>query len=959
MIRTFLSFSAVLLVAAPTVSAAPPASRLGEDVTAEFDVPEGLEVRIWAESPQLRNPTNLDVDARGRIWVTEGVNYRHSLNKHNPKEGFLDHPAGDRVVILEDTNGDGSADSSKVYAQDKDLASPLGIGVIGNKVYVSSSPTVFVYTDENGDDKPEKKEIFLTGFGGYDHDHGVHGISFGPDGKLYFAAGNAGPHIVRDRDGVTIRTTRDGPSEGVLSDDGNVWIQGSIMRIGVDGRGLRVLAHNFRNNFEVGLDAFGNLWENDNDDDGNQGCRMTWVLEGGSYGYTSLDGRRGWRADQRAGQAIPTAHWHLDDPGTAPPTEITGAGAPTGLVVYEGNLLPASYRGMVLNADAGRTVVFGHRLKPDGSAWKNERIDFLKSKASLGDEAKRFRPSDVAVGTDGAVYIADWFDPIVGGHNMKDKAGLGRILRVAPKGYKPAPPKIDVTSPEGAVAALLSPAVNVRERGWTALVSKGSAAWPAVKARLADKDSRVRARLLWILPRMGSEGDKALEAALADKDDALRVTAFRVLRSKGKSIVPFTEKLARDPSAAVRREVAVALRDVPAAEALPRLVDLASRYDGKDRMMLEAIGIGAKGKEAELHTALVSKLSGKDPLRWSVKMESLAWRLHADAGIEAWKARLAAPKLTVADKQRALVALAFMRSRDAAGAVLEVAERGAEPLKAYALDLSFDRSGNEWKSFGVSERLVALQPAKRRDDTRLDSFKKTILSGAGKPEDRAKAVETLALDKDGGGFLIGLAAQGKLTGEMKETAAASIFQNPDPGVRGLASQYFKRPAFEGVEFPPLGELAKMKGDVKKGSAIFFGTVAACTQCHNYDGKGRNIGPDLTTIAGKMGREAIFDSILNPSAGIAFGYEPWVITTRDQTTYTGFILGDGDNVMIKDIAGENRMIPARDIVAREKQKTSIMPDNIALGMKPQELVDLVDFLVSGPGGAGFKGPKPTK
>ncbi len=959
MIRTFLSLCAFLLVATPMVSAAPVASRLGQDVTAEFDLPEGLEVRIWAESPQLLNPTNIDVDSRGRIWVTEGVNYRRGLNKHHASDGFLDHPAGDRVVILEDTNGDGAADSSKIFAQDKDLTSPLGIGVIGNKVYVSSSPTIFVYTDEDGDDKPEKKEVFLSGFGGFDHDHGVHAISFGPDGKLYFAAGNAGPHILRDRDGVMVRTSIDGPGVGVLSDDNHMWVQGSIMRIGADGRGLRVMAHNFRNNFEVGLDAFGNLWENDNDDDGNKGCRMTWVLEGGSYGYTSLDARRGWRADQRVGQPIPTAHWHLDDPGTAPPTEITGAGAPTGLVVYEGKLLPPSFRGMVLNADAGRTVVFGHRLKPDGSAWKNERIDFLKSKSALGDEAKRFRPSDVAVGTDGAVYVADWYDPGVGGHNMQDKQGLGRILRVVPKGYKTAQPRIDVTSPEGAVDALLSPAVNVRALGWTALVAKGAAAWPAVKSRLVDKDARVRARLLWLLPKLGPEGDKALNVALADKDDALRVTAFRVLRSTGVSILPTATKLALDPSAAVRREVAVALRDVPVADALPRLVQLASRYDGKDRMMLEAIGIGAQGKEAELHAALVTKFSGKDPLRWSAKMESLAWRLHADAGVDSWKARLGAPKLTLADKQRALVALAFMRSRDAAGAVLEVAERGAEPLKAYALDLAFDRSGNEWKSFGVYDRLVALQPTKRRDESRLEPFKKTILSGSGRPEDRTKAVETLALDKDGGGFLIGLAAQGKLTGDMKEAAAAAIFRNPDPGVRGLASQYFKRPAFEGVEFPPLGELAKMKGDAKKGSAIFFGTVAACTQCHGYDGKGKNVGPDLSTIAGKMGREAIFDSILNPSAGIAFGYEPWVISTRDQTTYTGFILGDGDNVMLKDIAGENHMIPSRDIVVREKQKTSIMPDNIALGMKPQELVDLVTFLVSGPGGAGFKAAKPAK
>jgi putative membrane-bound dehydrogenase-like protein len=113
----------------------------------------------------------MDVDSQGRIWVTEAVDYR---NYNNDSTKFLHYTKGDRIVILEDTDRDGKADTSKVFVQEKDLVSPLGIAVIGNKVVVSCSPNLIVYTDENGDDKPDKKEILLTGFGGKDHDHSLH-----------------------------------------------------------------------------------------------------------------------------------------------------------------------------------------------------------------------------------------------------------------------------------------------------------------------------------------------------------------------------------------------------------------------------------------------------------------------------------------------------------------------------------------------------------------------------------------------------------------------------------------------------------------------------------------------------------------------------------------------------------------------------------------------------------------
>ncbi|MCU0393255.1 MAG: dehydrogenase, partial [Thermoflexibacter sp.] len=288
-----------------------------------FYLPNDLESTLWAESPLFYNPTNIDVDKKGRIWVTEAVNYRDFNNKPENHKHFAE---GDRVMILQDTDGDGKADSSKVFVQDKDLRAPLGIAVIGNKVIVSCSPHLIIYTDENEDDVPDKKEILLTGFGGYDHDHSLHSLVAGADGKWYFNTGNAGPHIVTDKAGWTLRsgsvytggTPYNDKNQGnMISDDKRVWVGGLALQVNSDGTGLKVLGHNFRNAYELAMDSYGNMWQNDNDDQ-VVSCRVTWLMEGGNAGYFSSDGTRYWQADQRPKQDIFSAHWHQEDPGVMP-----------------------------------------------------------------------------------------------------------------------------------------------------------------------------------------------------------------------------------------------------------------------------------------------------------------------------------------------------------------------------------------------------------------------------------------------------------------------------------------------------------------------------------------------------------------------------------------------------------------------------------------------------------------
>jgi putative membrane-bound dehydrogenase-like protein len=601
-----------------------------DESTEQLDVHPELTVQLFASEPMMLSPASIDIDHRGRVWVCEVVNYR----KHNGERA-----EGDRILILEDTDGDAKADKSTVFHQGRDVDSAHGICVLGNKALISCGDDVFWLIDDNGDDKADRKELMFTKIGGAQHDHGIHAFHFGPDGRLYFNFGNAGKQLcdakgelITDIHGVKCTNQNNRPYQ-----------QGMVFRCELDGSHVEVLAWNFRNNWEIAVDSFGTMWQSDNDDDGNKAVRINYVMEFGNYGYSDEMTGEGWQIPRLGIESeIPRRHWHQNDPGVVPNVLITGAGSPTGMQIYEGDLLPKIFHGQPIHCDAGPNVVRAYVTQPDGAGYKAEIVNLLE-----GTKNRWFRPSDVAVAPDGSLIVADWYDPGVGGHGMGDVT-RGRLFRVTTKAAeKFQVPSFKLDTVEGAVAALKSPNEETRYLAFQALRKLGSKAEPELKKLFENKKSlpQHRARALWLLaskewghpapisPQANPEGagsPLSLAAALTDPDPNLRITALRAARQLWQQKQPeklrvVIAKLVTDKSPAVRREAMIALRFDDSAEAHNEWTKVAYASESSDRWLVEAMGIGVD-LFADERIAIANKFESPPVVPSGKLLAELIWR---------------------------------------------------------------------------------------------------------------------------------------------------------------------------------------------------------------------------------------------------------------------------------------------------------------------------------------------
>ncbi|MCS6863828.1 MAG: c-type cytochrome [Gemmataceae bacterium] len=695
------------------------------DALKALQVADGFQVELFAAEPLLMNPTSIDVDHKGRVWVAEAVNYRRvAFNRP------ILRPEGDRIVVLVDEKGTGQATKAVTFYQSRDLVAPLGICVApypdgrGQRVYVAHAPDLLVFEDRDDDlqaDGPPKK--LLSGFRGFDHDHGLHGLSIGPDGKLYFTVGDSGVDGLQSADGLG----RKWKSNDSDCRAGTVW------RCDLDGTNLELIAHNFRNNYECCVDSFGEIWLSDNDDDGNQQTRICYVMPGGNYGFHP----RG------PGQS----HWHEEQPGIVHKVLRTGFGSPTGIAFYEGTLFGPKYTGALLHCDAGPREVRWFFRKARGAGYELDKEVLLTSRDNW------FRPSDVAVAPDGSIFVADWYDRGVGGHGMGDPFD-GRIYRITPRGHKGyTVPEVKPQTNDGLLAALASPNLATLHIAMTRIrqLGENDSTDFLSEALREDQPAWLTARANWAEARRLMDMKHPNIGPLLQKRRIDRIQRVRISREIQKTlgekaaalafVAPMSEK---SSDAAFIREWLLTLRDAPVEVVKPAIIWAAQQYDGRDHFYRAALNI-ACGLETARRDAILADFDQHFP-EWNDKVADLVWELRPKSVLPRLGQWLADEKISAAQKARIVEIIAANEDLAAGRTMLEVLQSPAAPeVKTRALQSLRWFIPTKWKGLqGSPELATAIDRLLREDKTRLMGLQLIAASAA---VHRVADVEKIARDE--------------------------------------------------------------------------------------------------------------------------------------------------------------------------------------------------------------------
>ena len=965
--------------------------RLPENALVGIKVANGLEAKTFATEPMLMNPTDIEVDARGRIWVLEAYNYRPAITGNPTKK------EGDRIVILEDKDGDGKADESKVFYQDKSLNAPLGIAVLGNVVIVSQSPYVWKLTDTDGDDKADKKEILFQGMGGEQHDHGMHAFVFGPDGKLYFNFGNEGTqlkdaqgNIVKDQFGKEISPKN--------------YQQGMVFRCNLDGTEVECLGNDFRNNYEVAVDSYGTMWQSDNDDDGNKGVRINYVMEYGSFGYKDEMSHASWNVNRTNIESeIPLRHWHLNDPGTMPNLLQTGSGSPTGMIVYEGTLLPKTFQGQMIHCEPGHNVVRSYPVQKSGAGYSAEIVNIMKQ-----EKDQWFRPADVCVAPDGSLIVADWYDPGVGGHQAGDQV-RGRIYRIAPENTPYKVPTMDLSTPAGAVASLQSPNLATRYLAWEALQKFGKTAENELVRVFNAENPRMKARAFWALCKI-VDGRKYTELALADSNPDIKIAGIRAARQLKLDVISYLKPLVYSPNPQVRRECAITLHGNKSAEAAELWATLATQHDGKDRWYLEALGIGASENWDACFAAYLKKVA--DPTQ-TLASRDIVWRARTNESVKFLASLATDSKTDLKDRLRYFRAFDFNNGKSKSETLLAMLKgnsteqnqinqlalshldvdfvKGSTVAKVALKNLMSNLQGKPYLELqdkylipeenarllsmvtagqniresseiliksneGLALMKQAINNPKQEtlaikllegirgngSKTSLDLLQSVMFDKTKSATMRKEATRFLGGSQGGEDLVLAHLKESKIQKDFIPVAVEGVSRAWRRNVRTEASKYLGNVANNTKsKLPPVSELVAMNGDAKKGVEIF---AANCSVCHQVNGEGMDFGPKLSEIGSKLGKDGQYLAIMYPDAGIGFGYEGWELKMKDGSVLNGIISSKTEtDLVLKMPGGIVQNLKTSAVKSMKMMPNSMMPTGLMDGMNKEEAVNLVEYL----------------
>lgn len=934
------------------------------EAIARMTVPKGFAVELVAAEPDIVNPVAMTFDERGRVWITESLEYP----RREPG------PGQDRVKVLEDTDGDGRADRFSVFAEGLNIPSGIAVGAGG--VWVANAPDLLFMQDTDGDGRADKQEVVVTGFGRADTHELPNSLTWGPDGWLYGFNGVFNPSHVEYR-GQTYDFTC------------------AMFRVHPRTRDFELFAQGTSNPWGIAFDGDGGAFVS--------ACVIDHLWHLTETGYY-----------HRQGGPYPPFTWKLD----SIVKHRHQKAAYCGLHYFDSDAYPERFRERLYMGNIHGNAINCDRLTRDGASYLAvPDDDFLTANDAW------FMPVAQKTGPDGCLYILDWYDRYHCYQDAnRDPKGIdrlkGRLYRVR-YGDSPRAAPFDLAqeSDDDLIERLRSRNVFFRDLAQQLLRERADAATLAKLRRLVLDDGEPRpARMhaLWSLVGAGPLEAAFHQRLLRHGDAAFRAWAVRAAGNQRQVSPPVRDDvlaLVADPSPDVRLQVVIAAGKLAGVDALPLLYQALTKA-GDDKLIPHIVWQNLHPlleTDSERFLALVKKKPLNEQPNVAAIMprvvERVLGRKDPDPRpVTALIEFLMANKTN--DRARAGQCLELLagkvQTREIAGPRLERLRAALAPIIAAILNdanspLRFDAAllAATWRDSGAvvrvretllspdepeERRLQALRAlvAARDADLLAEAadlltgkkqasveFRRRVLDELGRaeapaiaelvlaaypalePELRPAAIELLTGRAAWSKLLLAAIAERRVPADaLNLNQVRKLLAGKDAELAKLVRAQWgtlraeRNPQREQVIARMRAFLRESDGDARRGQQVF---KKVCGQCHKIYGEGQDVGPDIT-VNGRSSFEQLLSNVFDPSLVIGAAYQARTILTNDGRVLTGLVAADDEQrVVLKAQGGKLETVARGDIEEMETSRLSLMPENLEQQLQPQELADLFAFI----------------
>ncbi len=957
-----------------------------EEAVRRMVVPSGFHVEVFAAEPMVRQPVTACFDERGRLWVVEYLQYPNPAGlKPVTVDQYLrteydrvpePPPRGprgaDRIKILEDTDGDGRADSVKVFVEGLNLASALAVGHGG--VFVGQAPYLLFYPDRDRDDRPDgDPEVLLAGFGLQDAHATVNSMTWGPDGWLYGAQGSTVTARIRGQE-----------------------FQQAIWRYHPRDRRFEVFAEGGGNTWGLDFDPAGNAFGSSN------GAYIAFHMVQGGY-YLKGFAKHGPLHNPRAyGYFGP-----IDYRGPKLGGHVTPGG-----IIYKGDAFPPSFHGTFIGGNLLSNAVYWHVLEREGSTFAGRHGGTL-----IDARDRWFRPIDLLAGPDAAVYVVDWYDKRAAHLDPRDTWDRtnGRIYRVAYGERRKVAP-FDLSKRTSAELVALRTDTNdwfPAEARRILAERRDASIVPELKRLLAgDRDETVALRDLWALHVSGGLDDPTAMGLLDHPVPGVRRWTIRLLGDDHRMNDGFRRKLAElaaaEPDAMVRSQLASSCQRWDADDALPILGRLARRDEDRrdphipnllwwaferalrqDReAVVELLNTSGMQQAALVRDAILDRVARALVSEGSEGDFAACARLLAAANEETTARLLAGMDEGLRGRKLAQVpgpmagplSRLWSAARPAPGIVLIrlSARMGSPEAIATAAGLARDpRAAAPDRAamiellgqLGRPEDLPAIVDLLGRDASpTIQLAAASALGGypqasaaapmlerypSAVPAVRARILGLLCTRRDWAAALLDAIERRRIAAkDLTPAHAQLIAQLSDPTLLArLESAWGKVPRAGSPEKKKrIAEIRGLlpegdKGNAARGRPTF---KENCAVCHKLFGEGESIGPDLSG-AERGDLDFLMTSLVDPSGLIRKEYQAQTIALRDGRVLTGLVVEEDDRTLTLVDGNRQKTIIPRDAVEQARPSdVSLMPEGLLDKLTEPQIRDLFRYIQSAGG-----------